>query len=102
MAVTSEHETPIEYLTVWSDGGQVGFPLANVLEMSTTVRMKSGEVLVIGCLISNTDDTTGEFAPVLGDIPLVKYLFGYEEKTSNKRELIILLKARITNWSPEH
>lgn len=99
--VTSELETPIEYLTVGSDGGQVGLPVVNVREMSTTVRMKSGEVLVIGGLISNTDDTTGEFAPVLGDIPLVKYLFGYEEKVSSKRELIILLKARITNWSPE-
>jgi len=52
-------------------------------------------VLVIGGLISDVNDEQGNFAPVLGDIPLVKYLFGYEEKIKNKRELIILLKPRI-------
>ena len=37
----------------------------------------------------------GNFAPVLGSIPLVRYLFGYEEKVKEKRELIILLKPTI-------
>ena len=41
------------------------------------------------------NDDQANFAPVLGDIPLVKYLFGHEEKVKNKRELIILLKPRI-------
>jgi general secretion pathway protein D/MSHA biogenesis protein MshL len=63
--------------------------------MSTTVRVKNGDMLVIGGLISDVNDNTGSFAPVMGDIPLVKYLFGYEEKVKNKRELIILLKPRI-------
>ncbi len=97
--VTSELQEPIEYLDIGSDGAQVGLPVVTVREMSTTVRMKDGEMLVIGGLISNSDDTSGEFAPVVGDIPVIRYLFGYEEKTSSKRELIILLKARITNWS---
>jgi general secretion pathway protein D/MSHA biogenesis protein MshL len=97
--VTSELQEPIEYLDIGSDGAQVGLPVVNVREMSTTVRMKDGEMLVIGGLISNTDNTSGEFAPIVGDIPVIKYLFGYEEKSSNKRELIILLKARIMNWS---
>jgi general secretion pathway protein D/MSHA biogenesis protein MshL len=97
--VTSELQEPIEYLDIGSDGAQVGLPVVTVREMSTTVRMKDGEMLVIGGLISNTDDSSGSFAPVVGDIPVIRYLFGYEEKTSSKKELIILLKARITNWS---
>jgi MSHA biogenesis protein MshL len=52
-------------------------------------------MLVIGGLISERKDDSGAFAPGLGDIPGLKYLFGYEEKISNKRELIILLKPRI-------
>ncbi len=74
---------------------KMGLPVVNVREMSTTVRVKDGEMLVIGGLISDMNDETGNFAPVVGDIPLIKYLFGYEEKVKNKRELIILLKPRI-------
>ncbi|WP_163337870.1 pilus (MSHA type) biogenesis protein MshL [Desulfopila sp. IMCC35008] len=93
--VTSELIEPIEYLAVGNLGGTVGLPIVNVREMSTTVRVNDGEMLVIGGLISNVDETEGEFAPVLGDIPLLRYLFGYEEKVVRKRELIILLKPRI-------
>lgn len=93
--VTSELVEPIEYLPVGNLGGSVGLPIVNVREMSTTVKVNDGEMLVIGGLISNVDETEGEFAPVLGDIPLLRYLFGYEEKVVRKRELIILLKPRI-------
>ena len=37
----------------------------------------------------------GSFAPILGQIPIARYLFGYEEKVKEKRELIILLKPKI-------
>jgi general secretion pathway protein D/MSHA biogenesis protein MshL len=93
--VTSELVEPIDYLAIGNLGGSVGLPVVNVREMSTTVKVNSGEMLVIGGLISNVEESTGEFAPVLGDIPLVRYLFGYEEKVQRKRELIILLKPRI-------
>ena len=63
--------------------------------MSTTVRVRNGEMLVIGGLISEVEDTQGEFAPVVGSIPIVRYLFGYEQKIKQKRELIILLRPRI-------
>lgn len=93
--VTSELLEPIEYRDVGTLGATVGLPIINVREMSTTVKVKNGEMLVIGGLISDVKDTQGEFAPVVGNIPLVKYLFGYEEKVHQKRELIILLKPSI-------
>jgi len=93
--ITSELEEPIEYRSVGSDGGTVGLPIVNVREMSTTVKVGDGEMLVIGGLISDVKETKGEFAPILGDIPLLRYLFGWEEKTHRKRELIILLRPRI-------
>ncbi len=91
--VTSELEEPIEYRQFGE--GEVGLPIINIREMSTTVRVKDGEMLVIGGLISNINDTEGNFAPVVGKIPLVKYLFGYEEKIDQKRELIILLRPTL-------
>ena len=93
--ITSELEEPIEYLDVGFDGGTVGLPIVNVREMSTTVKVKGGEMLVIGGLISDTNDNNTAFAPGLGSIPGLKYLFGHEEKQHLKRELIILLRPRI-------
>lgn len=93
--ITAELQEPIEYRDVGNLGATVGLPVINVREMSTTVKVKDGEMLVIGGLITDQDKTAGEFAPLLGDIPFVKYLFGYEEKEHLKRELIILLRPRI-------
>lgn len=91
--VTSQLEEPIEYKDVGL--GQVGLPIINVREMSTTVRVKDGEMLVIGGLISDVEEGDGTFVPGTSNIPFFKYLFGFEEKTSRKRELIILLRPRI-------
>lgn len=93
--VTSELLEPIEDVFIGNDGAFVGLPVVNVREMNTTVRVKDGEMLVIGGLISNVDETTSKFAPGVGNIPLLRYLFGQEEKISRKRELIILLRPRI-------
>lgn len=93
--ITSELEEPIEYKEFGTLGTQVGLPIVNVREMSTTVRVRDNEMLVIGGLISDTKDNDGEFLPILGKIPVLRYLFGYEEKVNEKRELIILLKPRI-------
>jgi len=97
--VTSELEEGSQNAVVVAGQGDtsisMGLPIVNVREMSTTVRVKDGEMLVIGGLISDMNTEEGNFAPVVGDIPLLKYLFGHEEKVKNKRELIILLKPRI-------
>jgi general secretion pathway protein D/MSHA biogenesis protein MshL len=97
--VTSELvEGTEKELTVAGEGAtaiKMGLPIVNIREMSTIVRVKDGEMLVIGGLISDMDGEEGNFAPVVGDIPVLKYLFGYETKVKHKRELIILLKPRI-------
>ena len=91
--VTSELVEPIEYRAIGL--GEVGLPIINVREMSTTVRVKNGEMLVIGGLISSVKQEEGTFVPGTSSIPFFKYLFGYETKTDRKRELIILLKPVI-------
>lgn len=74
---------------------EVGLPVVQVREMSTMVQVNNGEMLIIGGLIDSNDKTTGAFAPLLGDIPLLRYMFGYEEKIKEKRELVVLLTPRI-------
>ena len=91
--ITSELTEPVEYVTVGE--GKVGLPVVNKREMSTTVKIKNGSMLVVGGLISETESKDGDFIPGTENIPYLRYLFGYEEKKKIKRELIILLRPRI-------
>jgi len=84
----------IEYRT-FGDGLEVGLPKVGIREMSTMVRVDNGEMLIIGGLIDKVEKKTSDFAPILGDIPFVRYLFGVEEKRMEKRELVILLTPRV-------
>ena len=85
----------IEYRQVGFTGTEVGLPVVQVREMSTMVQVNNGEMLIIGGLIASVEGKTQDFAPVVGDIPLIRYLFGVEEKRMEKKELVILLTPRI-------
>jgi general secretion pathway protein D len=61
----------------------------------TTVTVRSGDTVVIGGLI---DDTTSEGVykvPLLGDIPLLGWLFKYKSKSEGKQNLFIFITPRI-------
>jgi general secretion pathway protein D/MSHA biogenesis protein MshL len=75
--------------------GEIGLPVVQVRQMSTMVQVNNGEMLIIGGLIDSANRKDESFAPVVGKIPLVRYLFGVEEKVMEKRELVILLTPRI-------
>lgn len=59
------------------------------------VRIKDEETLIIGgMIIEEVKSNTGKI-PVLGDIPVLGFLFRSESKSSTKNELLILLTPRI-------
>jgi len=74
----------------------IGVPKIKLREMNTTVRIKSGQVVVIGGLIDNTETTDGSNkVPFLGDIPLLGKLFSHSAKSIKKSELVIMLQPKI-------
>jgi general secretion pathway protein D/MSHA biogenesis protein MshL len=91
--VTSQLEEPI----VYRDFGDstVGLPITNVRELSTIVRVKKGEMLVVGGLIDYTNDDDNAHVPLLGRLPLIGRLFSLESKFKTRKELVILLKPEI-------
>ncbi len=76
-------------------GTEVGLPTVKLRELNTTVRVKDGEMLVVGGLIDNYDETTQKKVPFLGDLPLVGVVFKSDVKQKTQRELIILLQSKI-------
>ncbi|MGV2870454.1 pilus (MSHA type) biogenesis protein MshL [Colwellia sp. E150_009] len=69
-------------------------PLAQsrVRESDTIIRAKSGEIVVIGGLIETYTIDQESKTPLFGDIPVIGGLFKSITDSTQKRELIILLK----------
>jgi len=84
-------------------GDQVALPLAQseVRESDSIVKARDGEIVVIGGLMkTRTSDKTASI-PLLGDIPLLGYLFRQEEQVQQKSELVILLRPRVIGYGQE-
>ena len=73
----------------------VGLPVIRYREMSTMVEVKNGEMLILGGLIDKINRKGSSGIPIIQNIPLIKYLFGYEEKQLTRRELVILLTPKV-------
>lgn len=65
----------------------------------TSVMLLDGEETVIGGLYVNEESGTREGVPFLKDLPWwmlgLRYVFGYNSKSTIKKELLILIKAHI-------
>jgi MSHA biogenesis protein MshL len=80
--------------TIQLGGDELILPLAQsrVRESDTIIRAKSGEIVVIGGLIETYKIDQESKTPLLGDIPFLGGLFKSVSETTQKRELVILLK----------
>ena len=64
-------------------------------EISTTVRVKDGQTIVLGGLLQDNGSKTSNKVPVLGDIPLLGRLFRSESDDSSKTELVMYITPHI-------
>ena len=72
-------------------------PIINTTRSSTTLMLRSGETAAIGGLIRETESSTENKIPLLGDIPILGYLFKKVQKNKNRTELTIFITAKIVN-----
>jgi len=89
----SQLEEPIEYRQFGLN--QVGLPFVRERTMNSIVRLKNGEMLIVGGLISSDEASEDSNIVGLGKIPGLKYLFGNEAENITRKELVILLRPRI-------
>ena len=69
--------------------------ITNKRSLDTTVLVDDGQTLVLGGLIQD-QVSKGEFkVPLLGDIPLVGWLFRYETRKSAKTNLMVFIRPTI-------
>jgi type IV pilus assembly protein PilQ len=83
----------------FGDNGLVKLPIVNENSVSTTVVINSGETVVLGGMINKTESQSVSKVPVLGDIPILGFLFRQKENLSNPEHLLIFVTARIIDPS---
>jgi len=74
-----------------------GTPVIDTSKATTVMVLRSGETAVIGGLIRDTENDTTNKIPLLGDIPLLGYLFKTVVKNKERHELTIFISAKIIN-----
>jgi MSHA biogenesis protein MshL len=77
--------------------GQFRLPLAssNISESDTIVRVSNGQIVAIGGLMKEVQARERRQVPGIGDTPVIGSLFGNSGRSTEKSELVILVKPTI-------
>lgn len=91
----NEGEELVEVPTGTSEVVSFSNPVIGLQEMATTVRVRSGQAIIIGGLIAQEKVSTTSALPGFGRLPIFKYFFGNQEYEARNRELVIILQPHI-------
>jgi MSHA type pilus biogenesis protein MshL len=85
--------------SVDSNGNSLGnvVPVIQTRELKTTMKIKSGDTLVIGGLMKEDVANTDTGIPLLSRIPFIGIFFRHSSKTTKVVETVIFIKATIVD-----
>ena len=87
--------------SIQEDTGVAGNPVFQNQEISTTVVVRDGENVVLGGLIQSTNGDVNTGVPGLNQLPLLGRLFSYQQDTTERKELFIVLRPEIVNLNDD-
>ncbi|MCK4248604.1 MAG: type II and III secretion system protein, partial [Candidatus Omnitrophica bacterium] len=70
-------------------------PITSQRTAQTTVMIKNGETVMIGGLIKENNVKTEKKVPILGDLPVIKYLFKHKVDTKQRTELLVFITPNL-------
>jgi type IV pilus assembly protein PilQ len=70
-------------------------PAIDTRRLTTQVLIKSGETVVLGGVFQQESTATAAKVPLLGDIPLIGFLFRSDTRSTVKRELLIFVTPKV-------
>ncbi len=75
--------------------GGITQPVISQRVIDDDIRLKEGEVNIVGGLVQRTESKTLEGWPGLAKLPLLRYLFSHDRKEYQEDEVLIVLTPRI-------
>lgn len=80
---------------IGSDGTAISLPTVDLRQLSTTVKVKDNEMVVVGGLVQTKRTIDDDQVPFVGHIPLIGYLFKRFNHADEQTDIIILLKPQL-------
>jgi type IV pilus assembly protein PilQ len=74
--------------------------LINTSGVTSKIVVKDGDTLVVGGVYKTAEETGTSGVPFLSQIPVLGWLFKYETKTSQTREILIFITPQIIQRDP--
>ncbi|HEU0204746.1 MAG TPA: type IV pilus secretin PilQ, partial [Burkholderiaceae bacterium] len=72
-------------------------PAIDTKNVQTQVLVENGGTVVLGGIFEQNERTTVTKIPLLGDIPVLGYLFRNKARISDRTELIIFITPRVVS-----
>ena len=104
LPVVGTESSEVEIELISSDlAGQTpqGTPIITNRRLVTKLRLVDGQPVVLGGLTREEDVDASNMAPWLGDIPVLGYLFGQENRSARRKELIITVVPHFYQGAPQ-
>jgi general secretion pathway protein D len=98
MEITQKSESVVGSQDIPSSGS---WPLTQISEMSASISVHSGETIVLGGLSKKEKSANKTKIPILGDIPLIRRLFGSVSDTSKRKERLVFITPYVLDTPEE-
>jgi len=92
--VIMEVEQEVSRVSQQVSGG-IDSPTIATRNITSSVAVQSGQVVVLGGLIRDEKSETDAGIPYLYKLPVIDWLFGQETKNTNRSELVVVLQPRV-------
>lgn len=83
-----------------SGGGANEWPIVASREMNAAVSVRSGETIILGGLVENSNTENKNGIPFLSKIPFLGFLFGAHSDTGKRSEIVVFITPYVLD-SPE-
>jgi len=84
-----------EFSLVSSEKGVGDNPIFSTRTAETNVVVKNGQTIIIGGLIREDTRSSNNGIPILKDIPILGYLFGASDSSTDRTELVVLITPHV-------
>jgi general secretion pathway protein D len=85
----------VPIFTDTTNGNVIESPIKDISAARTAVSVPNGQTVVMGGMITTSDETIERKVPWLGDVPILGSAFRYDAKNHRRTELLIFLTPRI-------
>ena len=93
--VTLKLTMEISNVTGQSNIGGISQPIIGQRRIEHEIRLREGEVNLLGGILENSDQISINGFPVLAKIPILRYLFSQENKQTSENEIVFALIPHI-------